>query len=130
MRSTHNAFQGVVMTSFGSRCPYFWLCLVLPWQDWQVLMYLRMVVRIPFQYITDLIVSSRRECPGCWRLLECLTACKAFIHTNAKGKGINSKGWAFRMVQFSKREKRVLKREVRSLHEQEISKNLFGNFKP
>jgi hypothetical protein len=30
--------------------------------------------------------------------LECLTACKAFSHTNAKGKGIDSKGWAFRML--------------------------------
>ncbi len=31
-------------------------------------------------------------------LLECLTACKAFSHTNAKGKGIDSKGWAFKML--------------------------------
>ncbi len=55
------------MTSFGGRCPYFQLCLLLTWQDWQVLTYLRMVVRMPFQYIMDLIVPSRRECPGCWR---------------------------------------------------------------
>ncbi len=55
------------MTSFGGRCPYFWLCLLLAWQDLQDLTYFRMVVRIPFQYITDLIVSLRRECPGCWR---------------------------------------------------------------
>jgi hypothetical protein len=48
MRATHNAFQGVVMTSFGGRCPYFWLCLLLTWKDWQVLTYLRMVVCIPF----------------------------------------------------------------------------------
>ena len=28
-------------------------------------------------------------------MLECLTACKALSHVNAKGKDINSKGWAF-----------------------------------
>ena len=50
------------MTSFGGRCPYFWLCLLLTWQDQQVLTYLRMVVRIPFQYIMDLIVSSLGVC--------------------------------------------------------------------
>ncbi len=27
MRSTHNALQGVVMTSFGDTCPYFWLLI-------------------------------------------------------------------------------------------------------
>jgi hypothetical protein len=52
------------MTSFGDRCPYFWLCLLLTWQDLQDLTYFRMVVRIPFQYIMDLIVSLRRECQG------------------------------------------------------------------
>ncbi len=67
MRSTPNASQGVVMTSFGGTCPFFWLCLLFTWQDLQDLMYDRMVHRIPFQYITDLIISSRRECPGCWR---------------------------------------------------------------
>ena len=30
-------------------------------------------------------------------LWECLTACKALSHANEKGKGIDSKGWAFRM---------------------------------
>jgi hypothetical protein len=49
------------MTSLGGTCPYFKLCLLLTWQDLQDLTYLRMVVRIPFQYITDLIVSSRKE---------------------------------------------------------------------
>jgi hypothetical protein len=67
MRPTHNAFQGVIMTSFGGTCPYFWLCLLFTWQDLQDLTYDQMVHRIPFQYITDIIVSSRRECPGCWR---------------------------------------------------------------
>jgi hypothetical protein len=42
---------------------------------------------------------------------------------NAKRKGIDSKGWAFRMLWFSKREKR--EEGVRSL--EEISKNLSGN---
>jgi hypothetical protein len=37
------------------------------WQDLQVLKYNWMVLYIPFQYITDLIVSSRREWLGCWR---------------------------------------------------------------
>jgi hypothetical protein len=43
-------------------------------------------------------------------------------HANAWGKGNNSKGWAFRMLLFSKREE-----EVR--HLEEISKNLLGNLK-
>ncbi len=32
------------------------------------------------------------------KLRECLPACKALSHANAKGKGIDSKGWAFRML--------------------------------
>jgi hypothetical protein len=54
------------MTSFGGRCPYFWLCLLLTWQDLQVFTNLRMVVLvcIPFQYITDLIVSSNASAQG------------------------------------------------------------------
>jgi hypothetical protein len=44
------------MTSFGSTCPYFWLCLLFIWQDLQDLMYDWMELRITFQYITDLIV--------------------------------------------------------------------------
>ncbi len=51
MRCTHNTFQRVIMTSFGGRCPHFWLCLLLTWQDLQLLMYLQMAVHIPFQYI-------------------------------------------------------------------------------
>ncbi len=39
------------MTGFGGKCPYFWLYLLLTWQDLQILTYLRMVVCIPFQYI-------------------------------------------------------------------------------
>ncbi len=55
------------MTSFGGTCPYFWLCLLLTWQDLQGLTYDQMVRHISFQYIMDLIVSLRGECPGCWR---------------------------------------------------------------
>ncbi len=66
MMSTHNASQGVVMTSFGGTRPYFWLCLSFTLQNLQDLTYDQMVRRIPFQYILDLIVSSRRECTGCW----------------------------------------------------------------
>jgi hypothetical protein len=60
-RLTHNALQEVIMTSLGGTCPYLKLCLLLTWQDLHNLTYLRMVVRKPFQYITDLIVSLRRE---------------------------------------------------------------------
>ncbi len=67
MRSTHNASRGVVMTSFGGTCPYFWLCLLFTWQDLQDLTYDWMVLLIPFQYITESLFSSRREYPGCWR---------------------------------------------------------------
>jgi hypothetical protein len=49
------------MTSLGGTCPYLKLCFLFTWQDLQDLMYLQMVVRIPFHYITDLIVSLRRE---------------------------------------------------------------------
>jgi hypothetical protein len=34
-RSTHNASQGVVMTSLGGIRPYFRLCLLFTWQDLQ-----------------------------------------------------------------------------------------------
>jgi hypothetical protein len=50
----------------------------------------------------------------------------ALSHVNAWGKDIDSEGWAFRMLLFSKREKRV--KRVRS--QQEISENLSGNLKP
>jgi hypothetical protein len=41
----------------------FWLCLLF-WQDLQDLSCDRMVLCIPFQYITDLLVSLRREWLG------------------------------------------------------------------
>ncbi len=55
------------MISFGGIWPYFWLCLLFIWQDLQDLTYDRIVLRIPFKYIMDLIVSFRHEWPGYWR---------------------------------------------------------------
>jgi hypothetical protein len=52
------------MTSFGCRCLYLWLCLLLTWQDLQVLTDLRMVVCIPFQYIMDLILDMNAQGVG------------------------------------------------------------------
>ncbi len=67
MRSTNNALQGVVMTSFGGTWPCLWLCLLFIRQNLQDLAYDWMVLHIPFKYIVDLIVSLRHEWPGCWR---------------------------------------------------------------
>jgi hypothetical protein len=49
---------------------------------------------------------SHHRTNGTTKVWECLTACKALSHANAKGKGIDSKGWAFRMLSFSKREEK------------------------
>jgi hypothetical protein len=68
MRLTHKHSQGLLMMVFGGRCLYLSFCLLLVWQDLQDLVIDRMVVRIPFQYITAFIVSSRHVCPGCRRL--------------------------------------------------------------
>jgi hypothetical protein len=65
MRSTQKHFQGLLMTILGRRCPYLIYRLLFIWQVLQDFVIDRMVVRIPFQYITALIISSRRECPGC-----------------------------------------------------------------
>ena len=67
MRSTHNASQGVVMTSFYGTCPHFccvsyWpgkICKIWHMNGWYVV-YLSNISR-------NLFVFSRRECPGCWR---------------------------------------------------------------
>jgi hypothetical protein len=48
MRSTYNTHQGLVITSFGGTCPYFWLCFLFIWQDLQDLTYDRIVLLIPF----------------------------------------------------------------------------------
>jgi hypothetical protein len=52
------------MTSLGGTYPYFKLCLLLTWQDLQDLTYLWMVVPLPLQFITDLIVSLRHGSGG------------------------------------------------------------------
>ncbi len=52
-----------------------------------------------------------------------MTAWKALSHANAKGKGVNSKGWVGNQV-FGLAEK---EKKARSL--KEISKNLLGNLK-
>jgi hypothetical protein len=61
-RSTHKASQGVLITVFAGRCPYFSFRFLFVWQVLQDVVIDRMVVRIPFQYIAALILSSRRVC--------------------------------------------------------------------
>ncbi len=67
MRSTHNACQGVIMTSLVLVHDHTFGCVSCFWQDLQDLTNDRMVLCIPFQYIIDLVVSSRCEWLGCWR---------------------------------------------------------------
>ncbi len=67
MRSTHKASQGILKTVFAGRCPYLRFRFLFVWQVLQDFVIDWMVVRIPFQYIAALIVSSRRVCLGCWR---------------------------------------------------------------
>jgi hypothetical protein len=66
MSLTPNILYGVVMNNEQlsiSAIPYLWLCL-LSWQDLQDLSCDWMVLCIPFQYITDLLVSLRHEWIG------------------------------------------------------------------
>ncbi len=67
MRSTHKGSQWIVWTVFGGRCPYLCDCLLLTWKDLKDFVSVRMVVRIPFQYIAVFIVSLRHVCQGCCR---------------------------------------------------------------
>jgi hypothetical protein len=62
MRPTYKHSHGLLMTVLGGRCPYLSFCLLLIWQVLQDLVIDRMVVHIPFQYISAFIVSSRRVC--------------------------------------------------------------------
>ena len=66
MRSTHKASQGILITVFAGRCPYLSFRFLFVWQVLQDFVIDRMVVRIPFQYIAALIVSST----GVSRVLE------------------------------------------------------------
>jgi hypothetical protein len=61
MRSMHKHSQRLLMMVLGR------VRLLLIWQDLQDFVIDQMVVRIPFQYITVLIVSSRCVCPVCFR---------------------------------------------------------------
>jgi hypothetical protein len=65
MRSTHKHSHGVFMMVVGGRCLYLSFHLLLVWQVLHDLVIDQMVVRIPFQYIAALIISSSRVCPGC-----------------------------------------------------------------
>ncbi len=64
MRSTHRASQGVLITIFDGRCPYFSDRFLFIWQVMHDFVIDRMVVHIPFRYIAAFIVSSRRVCRG------------------------------------------------------------------
>ncbi len=64
-KSTHKHFQGLLMMVLGGRYLYLCFRLLFVWQVLQDIIIDRMVVRIPFQYIAELIVSLRRVCPGC-----------------------------------------------------------------
>jgi hypothetical protein len=93
MMSTHKHSQGLLMTVLGKRCPYLSFCHLFAWQVLQDLVVDRIMVGIPFQYITALIVSSRCVCPGCWWYH--LTAC------TWSGLGISSQPSLQTQVVFS-----------------------------
>ena len=65
IRSTQRASHGVLITILDGRCPYFCVRFLFTWQDLHDFVMDWMVFLIPFQYIADFIVSSRRVCPGC-----------------------------------------------------------------
>jgi len=64
-RSTHKASHGVLITILDGRCSYFCVRFFFTWQDLHDFVLNRTVFLIPFQYIADFIVFSRRVCPGC-----------------------------------------------------------------
>ncbi len=64
MRSTPNVLQGIVMTSLVLVQYHTFGCVSYFWQDFKDLSYAQMVSCIPFQSITDLIVSLRCEWLG------------------------------------------------------------------
>ncbi len=67
LRSTHNALHGTVITVLGGRCPYLSFCFLLSWHALHDFVRDQIEVRMPFQYIVALIVSSSWVCPGCCR---------------------------------------------------------------
>ena len=48
IRSTHNTSQGVMTTVLVGNFPYFRVCHLFIWQDWHLLTYDQIVVRILF----------------------------------------------------------------------------------
>jgi hypothetical protein len=64
MRSTPNALWGVIMTSFDSTWPYFWLCLFYLARSARFDLWPDGIVHT-IQYITDFIDFLRREWLGC-----------------------------------------------------------------
>jgi hypothetical protein len=64
MRSTPNVLYGVVMTSLVLVHYHTFGCVSCFWQDLQDLSYDQMVLCIPLQSITDLVVSLRHEWLG------------------------------------------------------------------
>ena len=77
VRSGHDADISIVIDYPGI------LCLVVAWKIRQVL-----------RDEAFVIVVEGGESAGRVRI-ECLTACKALSHVNAKGKGIDSRGLGF-----------------------------------
>jgi len=60
-RSTQRATHGVLITILGGRCPYFCIRYLFTWQVLHDFVLDRMVLLIPFQYITAFTVSSLRD---------------------------------------------------------------------
>ncbi len=65
MRCTHNALWGVIMTSFDSTWPYFWLCLLYLARSARFDVTGWYVYTFPVDH--GFIVSLRHELLGCWR---------------------------------------------------------------
>jgi hypothetical protein len=67
IRSTHNAFQGVVMTSFCGTCSHLCCVSYLPGKICKIWYMIGWYVAYFSNSSRSLVVSSRRECSGCWR---------------------------------------------------------------
>ncbi len=66
MRSTHNTSQGVVMTSFCGTCLHFCCVSYWPGKICKIWHMIGWYVTYLSNTSWNLLVSSRRECPGCW----------------------------------------------------------------
>ena len=65
MRSTQRVCHGFLITCLGGNLPYCFCLFLLTWHFLQFLTYALTVLRIPFQYMEPLKVSSSRVDPGC-----------------------------------------------------------------